>query len=251
MDTLEPTLEPRLYSLSPLHRTSWGAIFGGSFLALAILTVLGVLGVAVGATTIDPLTNDTPSARAFGIGAGIWWLVSGLAALFAGGWATAVLAGVRQPIAGSLHGLVTWGFTTVVTIALMTTTLGAMVSGGLRFLGTGAAVTAQVTSQVLPEQRGTIPTDGKQAVVDALAKNTDMSQAEAQATVDRWSQELQAAVPRPEETGRRVADTAASAVAIAAWWTFVYFVLTMLTAALGGRMGAPNLRSARIATENG
>ncbi len=140
---LERTVERREYELAPLKRASWGAIFGGAFIAVAVMTLLGALGVAIGATTIDPATGDTPGVKALGIGAGIWWLVSGILALLAGGAAAGRLAGLRRKWEGTLHGLVVWALATVAIVALMTTVVGAMISGAFRVVGTGASVAAQ------------------------------------------------------------------------------------------------------------
>ena len=97
--TLEPTIEqsdgagvtPAAAGLLE------GAIFAGAAIATAVTVVLlGLLGVAIGATISDPMSGDTPSAKAFGIGAGLWWIVDGVLALLAGGWAAARMAGLRR-----------------------------------------------------------------------------------------------------------------------------------------------------------
>jgi hypothetical protein len=141
MAKLVPTVGP--YEVPPLKRVSWGAIFGGTFISLAVMVLLGSLGLAVGATTIDPQTGETPSLRAFGIGAGIWWLVNGGLALFAGAWAASKLAGPRRRLESTLHGLVTWSFTTTLAVILMSTVVGSMISGAMRVLGIATAYVAQ------------------------------------------------------------------------------------------------------------
>jgi hypothetical protein len=143
MAKLVPTVGP--YEVPPLKRVSWGAIFGGTFISLAVMVLLGSLGLAVGATSIDPQTGETPSLRALSIGAGAWWLVSGGLALFAGSWATGKLAGPRRRLESTLHGLVTWSFTTTLAVVLMSTVVGSMISGAMRVLGIAAAYVAQET----------------------------------------------------------------------------------------------------------
>ena len=141
MAKLVPTVGP--YEVPPLKRVSWGAIFGGTFMALAVMVLLGSLGLAVGATSIDPQTGETPTMRAFGIGAGIWWLVSGGLALFSGAWAASRLAGPRRQLESTLHGLVTWSFTTTLAVVLMSTVVGSLVSGAMRALGIAATYMVQ------------------------------------------------------------------------------------------------------------
>lgn len=144
MSKLEPTVGP--YDVTPLKRVSWGAIFGGTFIALAIMVLLGSLGIAIGATTIDPHTGETPSARAFGIGAGLWWIGTSVLALFGGGWAAGRLAGPRRLLESTLHGVVTWSFTTTIVVALMTTAVGSMVSGAMRVLGAASSLVVQAAT---------------------------------------------------------------------------------------------------------
>jgi hypothetical protein len=146
MAKLVPTVGP--YEVPPLKRVSWGAIFGGTFMSLAVMVLLGSLGLAVGATSIDPQTGETPSLRAFGIGAGIWWLVSGGLALFGGAWAASKLAGPRRRLESTLHGLVTWSFTTTLAVILMSTVVGSMISGAMRVLGIATSYVAQDTRPV-------------------------------------------------------------------------------------------------------
>jgi hypothetical protein len=143
MAKLVPTVGP--YEVPPLKRVSWGAIFGGTFISLAIMVLLGSLGLAIGATSIDPQTGETPSLRAFGIGAGIWWLVSGGLSLFAGAWAAGKLAAPRRRLESTLHGLVTWSFTTTLAVILMSTVVGSMISGAMRVLGVATSYVAQDT----------------------------------------------------------------------------------------------------------
>jgi hypothetical protein len=141
MAKLVPTVGP--YEVPPLKRVSWGAIFGGTFISLAIMVLLGSLGLAIGATSIDPQTGETPSLRAFGIGAGIWWLVSGGLALFGGAWAAGKLAAPRRRLESTLHGLVTWSFTTTLAVILMSTVVGSMISGAMRVFGIATSYVAQ------------------------------------------------------------------------------------------------------------
>src|SRR3954467_6992189 len=97
-------------AVSPTDRIRWGPIIAGLFAALKTLAVMAVLGVAVAGSTYDP--GD--SARAFGIGAGVWSAVSALLAFFVGGWLASRTAAVRGDT-GVLNGTMVW----VVAIPLM------------------------------------------------------------------------------------------------------------------------------------
>jgi hypothetical protein len=136
--TLERTVERREYWTDPGKRVSWGAIFGGGFVAIGVMIILGTLGVAIGMDVIEPASGDTPDASTFGIVGGIFWIVSGLLAMFAGGMAAAKLSGRSRGLEGPLHGVVTWAIVTVATLFLVTTTIGALIGGAFGVLKTGA-----------------------------------------------------------------------------------------------------------------
>ncbi|MGH8473704.1 MAG: hypothetical protein ACREVJ_14880 [Gammaproteobacteria bacterium] len=54
---------------------------------MVIHPMLSLLGTGIGLSTIDRGPEGIPSGGALGTGAGIWWTVSSLIALFVGGWA--------------------------------------------------------------------------------------------------------------------------------------------------------------------
>ncbi|ATB45687.1 hypothetical protein [Corallococcus macrosporus] len=125
------------------YKLSWGAIFGGAFVALALWLLLNSLGLALGLSTVDP--NDPGSARAAGIGTGIWSAIAPLIALFCGGFVAARSAGRLDKGGGALHGAVLWGLTTLVGISLLGMLLSSIIGTALRASGavmgaTGAAV---------------------------------------------------------------------------------------------------------------
>ena len=115
-----------------VRRISWGAVIAGAVAALAMHIVLGLLGLAIGASTIDPAYGDTPEASSLGLGATLWWTGSALVAIFIGGWIAGRLSGDPVREDGALHGFVTWGVATVVTVALLGTALGGVLGGGFK-----------------------------------------------------------------------------------------------------------------------
>lgn len=137
--------------LGALRRISWGAVIAGVVLALMIQLLLGMLGLGIGMSTVQPATGDTPSAQAIGIGAAVWWVVSSLVALFIGGWVAGHLAGVPQRLDGTLHGLLTWAVTTLLTLYLLTTAVGSVLSGTASVLGSVAKGAGQAVGAVAPK----------------------------------------------------------------------------------------------------
>jgi hypothetical protein len=129
-------------------RISWGAVLAGVITALAVQLVLSTLGLAIGASTIDPVQNGSPEASSLGIGAGVWYVISALLSVFAGGWVAGRLAGVPIRTDGMLHGFVTWALTTLLLFYLFTTTLGAIVGGAFSAVGSAVGGTARGSAEV-------------------------------------------------------------------------------------------------------
>ncbi len=116
-------------------RLSWGAIFAGVVIAVAVQLVLGILGAGIGLTMVDPVEGTTPGAAGFGIGAGIYWFVTTILALGAGGYAAARVAGVHERFDALVHGLVVWGVTLILTLYLLTSAVGGIIGGAFRTVG--------------------------------------------------------------------------------------------------------------------
>lgn len=86
----------------------------------------------------------------------------------------------------------------------------------------------------------------REALVDAVAKNTGKSKEEAEQQVARWEQMYQDARQKAEETKEKVkektkevATTAAHGISKGALWTFAIMVVSAGAAGLGGIAGRP------------
>ncbi|AGC42640.1 hypothetical protein MYSTI_01292 [Myxococcus stipitatus DSM 14675] len=124
-------------------KLSWGAILGGTIVALGVLLLLYSLGLALGLSSVDPGNPD--SARSAGIGTGIWSIIAPLIALFVGGFVAARTAGVLDKGGGAMHGAVMWGLTTLLGVLLVGMLISTVVGTALRATtglvgATGAAV---------------------------------------------------------------------------------------------------------------
>src|SRR4051794_13969356 len=75
-------------------RIWWGAIFAGSIITVLVSFMLGLLGIAIGAASVD--FRNGVSAEGAGRSALIWWLVITLIAYFCGGCVAGRLAGVLR-----------------------------------------------------------------------------------------------------------------------------------------------------------
>jgi polyhydroxyalkanoate synthesis regulator phasin len=123
-------------AVAAIRRMSWGAALAGAVVALSLQLLLSLLGLGIGLATVDPAAGDTPGAASFGIATGIYYAIVTLVSLFAGGWVAGHLAGMPRRIDGLLHGVVTWSVATLLLLYVVTTAVGAVLSGALGIVST-------------------------------------------------------------------------------------------------------------------
>jgi hypothetical protein len=268
-----------------LRRVSWGAIIAGVVIALAIQVLLAMLGAGVGLATIEPAQQgDNPSATSMGIGAAIWWALSGIVAAFAGGWVAARLAGVPSQEAGMLHGVATWAAATLVVLYLLSSTASSIVGGAFNVVGrtlsgagssAGGAVSAaagqignpleaiqeeirsaanpddpEAAGRQLASAMGRVLTSEGDTVNQARQDAIDimvrqgLPREEAQRRVQEWEQRYQETRDQATQQARAAADAAAGGASSAAFYGFIALLLGALAGALGGRVGTPPLEVA-------
>ena len=177
-------------------RISWSAIFGGVILAIAVQLLLTLLGAGIGLGTVDTHAGTTPNASSLGIGAGIWWVISSCIALGVGGFVAAWLAGIELRFDGVLHGLITWGIATLVTVYLLSSALGSIVGGGFSALGgVASAAGGSVSAAAKP-------------IAQAAGVTPDMLQQQAQAYLQPANPDP--AAMTPQQAQKEVASNLAT-----------------------------------------
>lgn len=119
-------------------RISWGAILAGAVLALVAQLAFSLLGLGLGASAFNPY-DDNPTGG-LGPGAALWTLLSVLLSLFTGGYVAGRLAGMPRAQDSMLHGLVTFGLTSLLGFYLLTSGVGRVLGGA------GSLVSSVVSS---------------------------------------------------------------------------------------------------------
>ena len=73
-DNVEGTLNERTNILSPQgSRIRWAGVMSGFFVVIAVLMIMGALGLAIGVTALgDPRAATGETTSGLGIGAGVW-----------------------------------------------------------------------------------------------------------------------------------------------------------------------------------
>ncbi len=133
-----------------INKVSWGAVLAGVVVALASQLILNMVGVGIGAATLDPAAGAAanPSASSFSLGAGAWWLISGVIAALLGGIAAGRLSGQPKPDTAAWHGFTSWAVTTLVIFYLLTTALGGLLGGAYRTVANAAGSAGGAVSSV-------------------------------------------------------------------------------------------------------
>ena len=226
-----------------------------------------------------------------GIGAAVWWALSGIVTAFIGGWVAARLAGIPSRGAGTLHGLASWAATILVVLYLLSSTATSAVGGAFGLIGqslsglgqaAGGAVSSATEAvgnpldDLMDEVRSAANPNDPEAAGQQLASAvqrmltsegdgaTEARQAavdimvrqgvpqdEAQQRVDQWQQRFTQATAAGREQARAAADAAAAGASTVAFYAFVALLLGAVAGALGGRTGTPSLEVARIAVDRG
>lgn len=129
-----------------LEQVHWGAIFAGALSALGILIVLNLIGLAIGLYVLDPAAQDSDVGAATTT-AGVWWALSALAALFAGGWVAGRLAGVPVRMTAALHGVVVWALAVIAAVWLVSSTVRSAFGGAASILSNAGQAAGAVAPQ--------------------------------------------------------------------------------------------------------
>jgi len=290
-----------------LPRAIWGAVFAGIVMVMVIQLTLALLGSAIGLSMVDP-RSGADDLQNLGIGATIWWIISGLIAFFSGGWVAGRLAGIPRSLSGTLHGLLTWATTALITFVLLTGTLGAMIGGSFGLIKSGGQAVAGAAPQLaetikqnipnvnpqnmpggdvmndiqqdvrqLVNERGTsgnaeaaqaqimaalgafaiAPEQNQQgareAVINQLTNNTQMSAEEARNKVDDWARRIepirQEAQQKLQQAGQKAGaavETAGDVAATGALASFFMLLLGAVAAGWGGYAGTPHWSEEQI-----
>lgn len=201
-----------------LTRVSWGAIFAGAVIALVIHMMLAVLGLGVGLTVFSPVDGDPLTG--LGTGQLIWMVLSGLMAMFLGGWVAGRMAGIMRSLDGALHGAATWAVATVISLFMLTTILGTVLGGVTSVLGytfQAAGTGAVAVGEVAVEQAGVaidredVDVDDVTAEMRQILRETDdpdlqpeVVEQRAEAAAGELVQGAAAAAMNPQRAGEEL-----------------------------------------------
>ena len=269
-------------SSSLLRGVSWGSILAGVTAAIAVQLLLNLLGIGVGAATINPQQGQPGQGLA--VGAAIWFVISSIISLFVGGWIAGRLAGTPNKKDGALHGFVTWALASLALFYLLSTAVGGLLGGAASVLGQTASLAARgaqavtptatnliaqatgVTPQQVQAEAGDIARDSnfqafvsgvirngqvtpqdRQALANLLVSRRNMSMQDANATIDRWQAQIAQTVQQTKQTATQAEKTAASGVSKGAFGSFFALLLGLASALAGSWIGTQDFARFRSA----
>lgn len=126
---------------------SWRAIFAGTLTVVAISVLLNLLGLAAGLESIDPASEEHPFSG-IGTGALIWWILSNLIALFCGGWVAGRAGRTASNNGGLIQGFMTWVLYSIISIWLVTSAVGSLISGVGNIIGSTLSAAGNAVENV-------------------------------------------------------------------------------------------------------
>jgi hypothetical protein len=226
----ERRVQPSVESYLPpavSKRVSWSAIFAGAVTVFSLQLVFQLLGVGIGASAVDPLTERNPLSG-LGVGAGIWFFAWGLVALFAGGYLSARLAGVPRNLESTLHGFLTWATSALLSVVVAATIMGGVVGGVAEAVGGGLSAAGEAAGGVAQNER--LAGEARERI-------------EGAGLADQARQMVQDArnvTPREEEQMRQGAQQAAQGAAAGGFGASIALLIGAVVASLGGRAGRPH-----------
>lgn len=294
VDATEPVLP------SALRRVSWQAILSGVVVAIILQLALNLLGLSIGASTIDPLHEQDPLQVEFAAGVVIWLAASVLISLFAGGWVAGRMSGMIDHVDGALHGIVTWAVVSFLSVLFLSSTVGGLLGTASNLLSGGVNLAQESVATLSPEVADALelqdirlqgivedarnalnisstdvqqaqdvteetaqdvvqnpsalsrevnlavtrlltladpsPED-RQAVVTLLMEQGNMTEQQANQTIDNWQATYNDVAVQAEQTAREVGQAVADSVAVIAGLLFMVLLVGAFAAGAGGVVG--------------
>jgi len=260
-----------------LPSISWGAVFGGFISGMAGYLLLELLGLAIGFAAINPQSAE-PVGKV-PMMAAIWTGISMLAAAFIGGYIATRMSGLSRRADGILHGLVSWGVSTLFFAWLITTSVGSIVGGAFSVLGKGltaaggatagavGAVTsspdmkakveslitgsggAKINKQTTDRLQQQLQQGDRDGAINVMVKDMGFTRDRATTVVDQgmamYGSAKGTAAQLPQKT-QQVATTAVSGLKTAFFWLFAAVLLSMAVSIGGGAVGARDAARRRV-----
>lgn len=146
---------------------SWTAVFAGATGAAALSLILLILGMGLGLASVSPWVQQGVGAVTFGVSTILWITFTQLIASGMGGYLAGRLRtrwADAQPdevyFRDTAHGFLAWAVASLATAALLTSTIGSIIGGGVNAGATVAAGGANAMGAAATQMAGKATSDG-------------------------------------------------------------------------------------------
>lgn len=255
-------------------RVAWGGVWSGLLVAIGLMLLLTVLGLAIGVSAADVGPGESGNAKGLGISAAIWSGVSLLIALFIGGMVATRTGMVHDKSTGMIEGVLVWILAVLALIYMAGSGIGTLsgsVFGALGGVTQGAAAAVRnvdVGDLTSGDVNQIVARLNDPKTVQLVAAATGMPQQEARSTLSGIAQRVEASRADPAQAlaeARRGAQELSSRVsarveqaaaraqpyASATMWTTLIAMVLALAAAIGGAMAGRRQVIHRMASNTG
>ncbi len=160
---------------------SWSSIIAGVVTFFACLTVLSLIGSAIGFGVAEPTANDPLS----GVGTGvlIWTIITMILSFIAGGF----VSGIAARRVGMLHGFLTWATSVLLLLVMLTTittsafaSVGTLFGNAFSLIGDGGSAVASGIEEIVETSTDSatgnlegVDTDELQGQINEILEDTE------------------------------------------------------------------------------
>jgi hypothetical protein len=231
----------------------WKSVIAGLLISIMSYLLLSALGAGIGGLTAVHLINNEENGTGLATAAGLWMGISAVISLFLGSYFALRISKFVTNRVGAAHAFLIASLFFI----LMAWGLGSVVGGASRGVGhllgnlsTNSTILANSPSvqdtinqaigshslksspsEVAKELSVRLIKGDSESAKRYYAYQTGLSDAEANTKVEQMKNDFEAAL-------RQAGEVAAKAMAAAGWTLFVIFLLGLIAAVLGGRLGA-------------
>ncbi len=264
-----------LPDIGSVTHISWGSVIAGTIIALMVQFTWIMLGLAIGFGVAPPAVQGG-ALGGLGIGAAIWWILGSIISLFVGGWVASRMAGIQRLFDGILHGLVTWGLVTLITVYILSSGIGTVIGGAFGVVRDALTVSGQVASslpqiygqltggqggmgnivnelqqsgatnpQIMNEVRnnvqkmlqGNYTSADRKKMIGVISANSDLNNQQATALVQKIENTVQQAPAQLQQAQQTAQEVAQTAARVLSVAAIASFIMLILTAGAAGLGG--------------
>ncbi len=222
--------DPTISVAAAVDRVRWASVLAGLFTVMAALVFFTVLGIALGLSTFDA---DNP--RSFGIGAGVYGLITAILSFGLGGFISARTAKVAGMGNAILNGAMVWIVLIPLIVNVLTAGVGSLLGTAANVAGSAATTAVEVASNVA-DDAAEVAAD----VADDVASDPELqATAEAAATevLDQAATAVGDVQAQIENIDPEDVEQVARDLSAAAWMALLGLGLTAAASIVGGMMG--------------